>query len=162
MVLYQYLSGLFPAEVRVRNKLQNALLVRSVIRDLHLAVIINPQLADDDVVNGRRDLSVREVRVCLWEDDVREADRDDREVLSTEPGSHCEVLVHGPSTAFRVVSSSWRVMGDLKGLLSEGEMLGYCTCSVTLLHPKSSILSNSYVSPSSGLNGLLVRWQVVE
>ena len=36
------------------------------------------------------------------------------------------------------------------------------TCSVRHLHPRSYVLSSSYVSPRRGLNGLPVRILVVE
>lgn len=49
-----YLALGFSREVTVRNEFQMALVASYMIGYVHLATLVDPQLADDDVVHRRR------------------------------------------------------------------------------------------------------------
>ena len=62
-----HLSGCFPGEVTVSWVLEMTVVARLVVRDVHLAVVIHPQFAYDDVVYCRRYLPPRIVVAGLGE-----------------------------------------------------------------------------------------------
>lgn len=87
-----------------------------MIYNFHIAVVVNPQLAYDNVMNSGSDLFVREFRVRIIEVYVCISNRGNREIFSTESRCHRKILEHHPSPTLRVVCCSRRMVGHLENV----------------------------------------------
>jgi hypothetical protein len=104
-------------KVRIRNELQVTLVVGGVVDDVHLAVIVHPELAHDDVVDGSGHLAPGVVKLVAARVDekVGRAERDDLQVLATELGGHAELLLHFPTASRAVLGGYRRMVAHLRG-----------------------------------------------
>jgi hypothetical protein len=126
-----HLSGDVAGKVAVGDEFEMALVTGLVVLNGHVAVIVNPQFADDDVMNGgghlapsvmvarseaahtllRADKAVK--ANVLRKLDVRKADRNHRQIFASELGCHRKVLIHNPFLSFCVLSRSRRMVRHL-------------------------------------------------
>lgn len=121
-----------PAKVGVRLELHVALDALGVVDDGHLAVLVDPQLADDDVVHHSLHLPPGVVVPGLWKVQVCDAQGLHLQVLPLELGPHGELLPALPllpAGALAVLSHHGRVVGHLLRDASETSMKKDCTCS---------------------------------
>lgn len=91
-----------------------ALVAGLVVDDVHLAVVVDPKLADDDVVHGRVHLAPRVVVARLFEIQVGDAERYDLQVLAPELARHGELLPQLPVAALAVLGQHRRVVTHLQ------------------------------------------------
>eukprot|EP00047_Mylnosiga_fluctuans_P013179 m.29903 g.29903 ORF g.29903 m.29903 type:complete len:306 (-) comp4717_c0_seq1:1320-2237(-) len=118
------LVGLGRREERVRRVLERADVAGRVVGDRHGAVLVRPQLADDDVVNRRGHLCPRVVVRVVRERHVVDTRRDDLHLVAPELAVHGKLLVKDPPTAFGVQRADGRVVADLLEDRLEPEVFG--------------------------------------
>lgn len=164
-----YFTRSVSREVAVRRKLEQALMAGVMIRYGHVAMIIDPQFSDNNVVNRRGNLVPTIMIVQFRKLQVIDVDRVHLQILAAELGRYSELGVKVPAFTFAMHRHHWRMMTDLLIFEITFQLIANmtkiiimkCTCSAKLRQPRSSRRSHSNVSPSNGLNGLHVRMPVV-
>lgn len=63
-----------------------------MVVDIHLAMVVDPQLADDDIMNGARHLPPGIVIVGFVESQMSNSHRYYRQILAPEFAAHRELL----------------------------------------------------------------------
>ena len=81
-----------PAKVGEGLELDAALVPRVMVGHDHLAVVVDPELAEDEVVDDGGDLAPRVVVAALGEEHVLDPQRLELEVLPPEPGARPVLL----------------------------------------------------------------------
>ena len=87
-----YFLGRPAAKVGEGLELDAALVPRVMVGHDHLAVVVDPQLAEDEVVDDGGDLAPRVVVAALGEEHVLDPQRLELEVLPPEPGARPVLL----------------------------------------------------------------------
>uniref|UniRef100_A0A1L8D861 Uncharacterized protein n=1 Tax=Nyssomyia neivai TaxID=330878 RepID=A0A1L8D861_9DIPT len=104
--------------------------------NIHIPVVVDPQFAHDDVVDGCRDFSPRITISRSWKVHMRHSQWDHLQVLPAEFGCHCKFLPARPSFALTMYCRHWGMMGNLFSNTSPSQII----CPITLIRfPKEWI-----------------------
>ncbi|VDN16606.1 unnamed protein product [Dibothriocephalus latus] len=75
--------------------------------------VVDPELADDDIMYRQRDLIPSEMVSRTAQDEVADPDRLNLKVLATELSGHGEIEPGVPSITLTMERSDWRVVAHL-------------------------------------------------